>query len=102
MVGDDSLNRAISGVRRVITETGPDLFEIETIPRTGYRLTITGGDQPGTNESETTASAQTRFTRRAAGLGAAAAAGIAAGGFGLWSSRSSDDREFNCAHRSQR
>ena len=44
MVGDDSLNRAINRVRRIAAETGPDLFEIETIPRTGYRLI---GDFPG-------------------------------------------------------
>ena len=38
IVGDDSLNRAIAGVRRIAAEMGPGLFEIETIPRTGYRL----------------------------------------------------------------
>lgn len=38
MVGDDSLNRAIGAVRRIAAETAPGLFEIETIPRTGYRL----------------------------------------------------------------
>ena len=38
-VGDDSLNRAIARVRTIAAETGPGMFEIETIPRTGYRLT---------------------------------------------------------------
>ena len=38
IVGDDSLNRAIARVRRVAAECAPGLFEIETIPRTGYRL----------------------------------------------------------------
>src|SRR5438309_1914902 len=38
-VGDDSLNRAIGRVRKIASETAPGLFEIETIPRTGYRLT---------------------------------------------------------------
>lgn len=37
-VGDDSLNRAISGVRRLATGIAANSFEIETIPRTGYRL----------------------------------------------------------------
>src|SRR5438874_13715318 len=37
-VGDDSLNRAIARVRKIASETAPGLFEIETIPRTGYRL----------------------------------------------------------------
>lgn len=38
MVGDDSLNRAILKVRRAGAATAPGMFEIETIPRTGYRL----------------------------------------------------------------
>src|SRR3954470_8989025 len=37
-VGDDSLNRAIAAVRRAAALAGGG-FEIETIPRTGYRLT---------------------------------------------------------------
>lgn len=37
-VGDDSLNRAIAGVRRVAAGIAADSFEVETIPRTGYRL----------------------------------------------------------------
>src|SRR3954470_24820654 len=37
-VGDDSLNRAIGQVRKIAAETAPALFEIETIPRTGYRM----------------------------------------------------------------
>jgi DNA-binding winged helix-turn-helix (wHTH) protein len=36
--GDDSLNRAIGGVRRLASSIAADSFEIETIPRTGYRL----------------------------------------------------------------
>ncbi|QPC99749.1 tetratricopeptide repeat protein [Qipengyuania soli] len=37
-VGDDSLNRAIAGVRRIATGIAQGTFEVETIPRTGYRL----------------------------------------------------------------
>ena len=37
-VGDDSLNRAIGRIRKIAGETAPGFFEIETIPRTGYRL----------------------------------------------------------------
>ena len=40
-VGDDSLNRAIAGVRRIFDQVAPGQVEIETIPRTGYRLTGT-------------------------------------------------------------
>ena len=39
IVGDDSLNRAIAKIRRIASEVAPRCFEIETIPRTGYRLT---------------------------------------------------------------
>lgn len=75
MVGDDSLNRAISGVRRVAADTGPGLFEIETIPRTGYRLIIQGGDAAEEHSPP-------RISRRMlVGGGMAAAAGGAAG---LW------------------
>src|SRR3954447_14509903 len=38
-VGDDSLNRAVAAVRRALADVGGKGFEIETIPRTGYRLT---------------------------------------------------------------
>src|SRR6476659_7402096 len=38
-VGDDSLNRAIGAVRKLDTEIAGESFGIETIPRTGYRLT---------------------------------------------------------------
>jgi DNA-binding winged helix-turn-helix (wHTH) protein len=38
IVGDDSLNRTIAMVRRIVAQTAPGLFEIENIPRTGYRL----------------------------------------------------------------
>ena len=37
-VSDDSLNRLIASVRRAFVEAAPDRFELETIPRTGYRL----------------------------------------------------------------
>lgn len=45
MVGDDSLNRAIAGVRQIATSSGSAAFELQTIPRTGYllhRLSETG------------------------------------------------------------
>lgn len=41
IVGDVSLNRAITMVRRALAETAPGALEIENIPRTGYRL-VTG------------------------------------------------------------
>lgn len=44
-VGDDSLNRAIVGVRRIASTLGAGSFEVETIPRTGYRLVSADGPQ---------------------------------------------------------
>ena len=41
-VGDESLNRAITMVRRIAAETAPGAFRIESIPRTGYRLLANG------------------------------------------------------------
>jgi DNA-binding winged helix-turn-helix (wHTH) protein len=40
-VGDDSLNRAIAAVRKLATDIAGGSFEIDTIPRTGYRLSGT-------------------------------------------------------------
>lgn len=90
--GDDSLNRAIAGVRRVASGIAGDSFEIETIPRTGYRLIseqLEGQDRPEGGPAALTAeAASTRstgaITRRfllAGGL--AGAVGIA-----LWKTRS--------------
>lgn len=79
-VGDDSLNRAIGKVRRIGEEVAPGLFDIETIPRTGYRLS---GD---ILTSEATAGAAeepspSRISRRVVVGGGVAAVGGAAG---LW------------------
>jgi DNA-binding winged helix-turn-helix (wHTH) protein len=96
MVGDDSLNRAIAGVRRIAAETAPGLFEVETIPRTGYRLTgeilslLAGhaGDQPDAREGKD------RVSRRWL-IGGGAAAVIAAAGGGLWwATRDRSDPQF--------
>ncbi len=45
-IGDFSLNRTITMVRRIAAETGPGTFRIESIPRTGYRL-VTDGEPAG-------------------------------------------------------
>ena len=93
IVGDDSLNRAIAKVRR-ISDVAPGLFEIETIPRTGYRLTgplIAEANENSVNESK---GGRLLLSRRAIiGTGAAAAAAAGAAGF-WWLSRAPDDR-FN-------
>ena len=96
MVGDDSLNRAIGKVRQIGAQVAPGLFEIETIPRTGYRLTgdILTSEHRILPDSE--GRSQFGISRRAM-LGSAAAVGVvAAGGLGLWSvRRSREDRRFD-------
>ncbi|HVM22109.1 MAG TPA: winged helix-turn-helix domain-containing protein [Sphingomicrobium sp.] len=82
-VGDDSLNRAIARVRKIAGETAPGLFEIETIPRTGYRLTGQILDHlQRERPHEREAAAASTLNRRVVLSGAAAAA--AAGAAALW------------------
>lgn len=75
-VGDDSLNRAIGALRRVVVEIGGESNAIETIPRTGYMMSVTSGGD-GTEH----APKAPRLTRRlvlaagVAGVGALALAG---------------------------
>ena len=79
-VGEDSLNRAIAGVRRIGEEVAPGLFDIETIPRTGYRLR---GDILALDVTAGAADEHSpaRISRRTAVVGGVAAVGGAAG---LW------------------
>ena len=87
MVGDDSLNRAIAKVRKIASVAAPGLFEIETVPRTGYRLIGEFGEgradlEPG----------RTGLARRMVIAGGLATA--AAGGAAYWFARSREDRAF--------
>ena len=92
IVGDDSLNRAIAKVRRTGAQISPGFFEIETIPRTGYRLTgeilrhVDGGPERSTSRGMS--------RRRLVSGGAAIAATAAAGGWWLWE-RPRSDPEFD-------
>jgi TolB-like protein/DNA-binding winged helix-turn-helix (wHTH) protein/tetratricopeptide (TPR) repeat protein len=83
VIGDDSLNRSITMVRRIASATCPGIFEIENIPRTGYRLVgellsfapVTEGvqadeDDPAEPKPLTIAKAQPRW--KTVRLGAAA------------------------------
>lgn len=75
IVGDDAINRAIGEIRRAIRETSAE-FEIETIPRIGYRFvgTATPADAPAGRHG---------LSRRTAIAGGAAVlAGLA--GAALW------------------
>src|SRR5687767_3805280 len=81
VVGDDSLNRAIAKVRRIGEQVAPGLFDIETIPRTGYRLRgdilTSKGGSPDQSEEDS----RSRVSRRMVVGGGVAAVGGAAG---LW------------------
>lgn len=80
-VGDDSLNRAVAGVRRIAAETAPGLFEIETIPRTGYR--VTGEILSFQNEGQDDQSQHGGDVSRRLLIGGGAAT-LALGGAGYW------------------
>ena len=79
-VGDDSLNRAIAGVRKLATGIAGNSFEIETIPRTGYRLAglVSSVESPAAGMTRMAG----RLTRRQLAGGALGA--VALGGAGLW------------------
>lgn len=47
MVGDDNINRAIAAIRKAVEQVAPCALEIETIPRTGYRLIGAIVEKPG-------------------------------------------------------
>ncbi|MGI8705141.1 MAG: winged helix-turn-helix domain-containing protein [Sphingomicrobium sp.] len=87
MIGDDSLNRVIGKVRRIAAEVAPGEFEVETIPRTGYRLTgpVVEPVEPTHSAAASHGAVATPspgFSRRTA-MGAMAAFVAAVGG-GLW------------------
>lgn len=90
IVGDDSLNRAIAKARRTGAQVAPGLFEIETIPRTGYRLT---GEILGLLEAGRATGAGKRgpgVSRRLIVGGGAAAVAASGGAFWLWNQPRSD------------
>jgi len=90
-VGDDSLNRAIAAVRKVAAEIADGSFEIETIPRTGYRLTSSSVEKLDTVVLK---DSKPPMSRRALIAGGAGVAVLAGGGL-LWSIRSRDDERFD-------
>lgn len=72
-VGDDSLNRAIGALRRSVAEVGAGKVAIETIPRTGYRLSVTSA-----GNGDRRVPHAPRITRRRALTGGVAGAGVLA------------------------
>lgn len=76
IVGDDAINRAIAEVRRIAIAVGAS-FEVETVPRVGYRLT---GIDWETQFSSPAAVASRAIGRRKLLAGGIAAVAVLAGG----------------------
>lgn len=72
-VGDDSLNRLVTSLRKALSQTSNGAVQIETVPRVGYRLIV---KQPPDDDRKPVA----RRTMLACGTSLL----IAAGGAGLW------------------
>jgi DNA-binding winged helix-turn-helix (wHTH) protein/tetratricopeptide (TPR) repeat protein len=79
VVGDDSINRVLSRIRRVAADLGGGTFAIETIARVGYRL-VGPGSSEGIQARAAAPSRQPAFSRRMLVGGAAAIATLAVGG----------------------
>ena len=94
-VGDDSLNRAIAAVRKLAADVAGGSFEIETIPRTGYRLSgqVTALLEDRGPDAALSTAAEREVSRRVMlGSGAAVVALAGAGGAWLTVRRRSDAR----------
>jgi DNA-binding winged helix-turn-helix (wHTH) protein len=88
-VGDDSLNRAVAALRKLASEIAAGTFEIETIPKAGYRLTGTVSELPAAARD----GVARRLTRRQLGTGIVAVAAL--GGIGAWAAIGSrEERRF--------
>jgi DNA-binding winged helix-turn-helix (wHTH) protein/tetratricopeptide (TPR) repeat protein len=79
-VGEDSLNRAIYGVRRIASGIAAGSFEVETVQGTGYRLV---GTVSALSEAQPHVAGANKGPTRRRLIGAGLAAAV--GGFGLWS-----------------
>jgi DNA-binding winged helix-turn-helix (wHTH) protein len=92
-VGDDSLNRAVAKVRRIFEEVAPGEVEIETIPRTGYRLTAKQSPDEALGDAEPRRpSTVSRRILMVGGVVTAAAVGLSGS---WWVSRLRSDRRFD-------
>lgn len=100
-VGDDSLNRAVAGVRRIATSIAADSFAVETIPRTGYRLLGKVTAENG-GHGLPPADAQDGLPRRAIFAGGGLLVGAAAlGTWQFYRSRQDDEVQALVDHADQ-
>jgi DNA-binding winged helix-turn-helix (wHTH) protein/tetratricopeptide (TPR) repeat protein len=84
VVGDDSINRVLSRIRRVAADLGGGAFAIETIARVGYRLIPVGTAEEAPHSPPAEQSGGPRIDRRLLLGGAAALAAVAVGATLLW------------------
>jgi DNA-binding winged helix-turn-helix (wHTH) protein/tetratricopeptide (TPR) repeat protein len=83
-VGDDSLNRAVAKIRQTLEQVAPGSVDIETIPRTGYRLTLVDASSDGRDDDSTGApSPDAAASRRTLIVGSVALAVASGGAFYL-------------------
>jgi DNA-binding winged helix-turn-helix (wHTH) protein/tetratricopeptide (TPR) repeat protein len=83
IVGDDSINRVLSRIRRVAADIGHDEFSVETIARVGYRL-VQGPEEEAPQQHRKPPSATAIDRRLLLGGATAVAALTAAGAMALW------------------
>ena len=93
-VGDDSLNRAIGAVRKIAADVAGGSFEIETIPRTGYRLTGAIPEPVGDDGVGGSSRGPRKLTRRELAGGALGAMALAGVG-GWWFLEAQPQRRFD-------
>lgn len=94
-VTDDSLNRAMGCLRKITAELGEEAFRIETIARTGYRLTVA--------EAAEDSDAETKPSRRhlmKAGL-AATVVGAGLVGYRVWTGKTTTSETANLLAQSE-
>lgn len=93
IVGDDSLNRAVGRVRRILDQAAPGQLEIETIPRTGYRLT---GEILGAANGQSAAmNVADRVVSRRTLVAGGAATAVTLATAGLWMANSRTNPRFD-------
>lgn len=95
VVGDDSLNRAIAGLRRGLAECGTQAVAVQTVPRVGYRLVVEEAGLPAGGDAEAAApqagSADRTRRRLLAGLGMVGIVGAVGAGAVALLRREADD-----------
>lgn len=84
LVGEDSLHRAVAGLRRALREAGAAGVRVETVPKVGYRLAFETPrhepEAPGQSEKP----GEPGLSRRRLLQGATAAVGVAGVGTAGW------------------